>query len=164
MPAGATRRWSCSCRLRHRNRSNATGFTLYEYAIAAKWSEVLKEIAPGVTPVAVVRDPTIAAGIGQFVELSVAGLQEAGEIEQAIAEFARGSNGGLIVTGESIGLKCCEVPPAVYAIGALADRLLPWTGFLPRSSGSAKKGNVERVGSITSRPILGGLHHQYCRV
>jgi putative ABC transport system substrate-binding protein len=92
---------------------NATGFTLYEYAIAAKWLEVLKEIAPGVTRVAVLRDPTIAAGIGQFaaiqtvapmgIELSVAGLQEAGEIEQAIAEFARGSNGGLIVTGSGFG-------------------------------------------------------------
>ena len=96
-----------------RPRGNATGFTLYEYAIAAKWLEVLKEIAPGVTRVVVLRDPTIAAGIGQFaaiqtvapmgIELSVAGLQEAGEIEQAIAEFARGSNGGLIVTGSGFG-------------------------------------------------------------
>jgi putative ABC transport system substrate-binding protein len=92
---------------------NATGFTLFEYAIAAKWLELLKEIAPRVTRVAVLRDPTIAAGIGQFaavqtvapmdIELSALGLQEAGEIEQAIAAFARGSNGGLIVTASGFG-------------------------------------------------------------
>ena len=84
---------------------NATGFTLFEYAIAAKWLELVKEIAPGVTRVAVLRDPTIAAGIGQFaavqtvapmnIELSAVGLQEADEIEQSIAGFAHGSNGGL---------------------------------------------------------------------
>jgi putative ABC transport system substrate-binding protein len=86
---------------------NATGFTLFEYAIAAKWLELVKEIAPGVTRVAVLRDPAIAAGIGQFaavqtvasmnIELSAVG-QEAGEIEQSIAGFAHGSKGGLIVT------------------------------------------------------------------
>ena len=48
---------------------NATGFTLFEYAIAAKWLELLKEIAPGVTRVAVLRDPTNAAGIGQFAAI-----------------------------------------------------------------------------------------------
>jgi putative tryptophan/tyrosine transport system substrate-binding protein len=87
---------------------NATGFVLFEYATAAKWLELIKEIAPGVTRVAVLRDPAIAAGIGQFaavqtvapvnIELSAVGLQEAGEIERSIAEFAHGTNGGLIVT------------------------------------------------------------------
>jgi putative tryptophan/tyrosine transport system substrate-binding protein len=96
-----------------RPRGNATGFILFEYGIAAKWLELLKEIAPGVTRVAVLRDPTIASGIGQFaaiqtvtpmgIELSVAGIQEVGEIEQAIAEFARGSNGGLVVTASQFG-------------------------------------------------------------
>jgi len=96
-----------------RPRGNATGFILFEYGIAAKWLELLKEIAPGLTRVAVLRDPTVAAGIGQFaaiqtvtpigIELSVAGLQNVDEIEQAIAEFARGSNGGLVVTASQFG-------------------------------------------------------------
>ena len=87
---------------------NATGFTVYEYAIAAKWLELLKEVAPGVTRAAVIRDPTIASGIGQFaaiqavaplgIELSVIGPLEADAFEQTIATFAREGNGGLIVT------------------------------------------------------------------
>jgi putative ABC transport system substrate-binding protein len=86
---------------------------LFEYAIAAKWLELLKEIAPGVMRVAVLRDSTTAAGIGQFaaiqtvaamgIQLSVVGLQEVGEIERDITQFARGSNGGLIVTASPFG-------------------------------------------------------------
>src|SRR5262249_45239367 len=89
---------------------NATGFTLFEYSIAAKWLELLKEIAPLVTRVAVDRESAIAAGPGQFgviqavapslgVELGPIDVRDAGEIERAIAAFAQGSNGGLIVTG-----------------------------------------------------------------
>jgi putative tryptophan/tyrosine transport system substrate-binding protein len=87
---------------------NSTGFTAFEYAIASKWLELLKEIAPSITRTAVLRDPTIAAGIGQFaaiqavgqtaMELSVVDSRDAGAIEQDLADFARGSNGGLIVT------------------------------------------------------------------
>ena len=87
---------------------NATGFTVYEYAIAAKWLELLKEVAPSITRVAVVRDPTVAAGIGQFaaiqtvsplgIELSVISPQEADAFEQTMAAFAREMDGGLIVT------------------------------------------------------------------
>src|SRR5215471_6209600 len=87
---------------------NTTGFTAFEYAIAAKWLELLKEIAPNLTRAAVLRDPTIAAGIGQFaaiqavgpiaMELSVVDLRDSDAIEQDVADFARGSNGGLIVT------------------------------------------------------------------
>jgi putative ABC transport system substrate-binding protein len=90
--------------------SNATGFLLYEYSISAKWLELLKEIAPGVTRVAVLRDPATAAGIGQFaviqaaapargVEVSPVDVRDVAEIERAISELARASNGGLIVTG-----------------------------------------------------------------
>jgi putative ABC transport system substrate-binding protein len=96
-----------------RPRGNATGFVLFEYGIAAKWLELLKEIAPGMTRVLVLRDPTGPSGIGQFaaiqtviptgIELSVAGLQEVGEIERAIVEFAGSSNGGLIVTASPVG-------------------------------------------------------------
>jgi ABC-type uncharacterized transport system substrate-binding protein len=92
---------------------NATGFTVFEYAIGAKWLELLKEIAPRVTRAAVLRDPAIAAGIGQFaaiqavapvgLELSAIGLRDAYEVEQAIAAFARDPNGGLVVTASAFG-------------------------------------------------------------
>jgi putative tryptophan/tyrosine transport system substrate-binding protein len=87
---------------------NATGFTVFEYAISAKWLELLKEISPRVTRAAVLRDATVASGIGQFaaiqavapldMELSTIGLRNAGEVERAITAFARDPNGGLIVT------------------------------------------------------------------
>ena len=90
---------------------NTTGFTLFEYGVAGKWLELLKEIAPHVKRVAVLRDPAIAAGVGQLgaiqavapsfnVELSPIDVREAGEIERGITEFARvQQDGGLIVTG-----------------------------------------------------------------
>ena len=87
---------------------NATGFTLFEFGVGAKWLELLKEVAPRLTRVAVLRDPSSSTGIGQFaamqgvapalgVELSPIGVSDAGEIERTIAEFARGSNRGLIL-------------------------------------------------------------------
>ena len=86
---------------------NITGIT-FEYGIGAKWLELLKEIAPHATRVAVLRDPSIAAGPGQLgaiqsvapsfgVEVNAIGVRDAGEIENAITAFARRSNGGLIV-------------------------------------------------------------------
>jgi len=89
---------------------NATGFTVYEYSIAAKWLELLKEVAPPVTRVAVLRDSAIAAGPGQFgviqalapslgMELRPIDVRDVGEIERTLAAFAQGANGGLIVTG-----------------------------------------------------------------
>ena len=87
---------------------NATGFTNFEYGISGKWLELLKEIAPRVTRVAVLRDPALAGGVGQLgaiqgaapsfgVEVSPVGVRDAAEIERAVAAFARGANGGLIV-------------------------------------------------------------------
>ena len=92
---------------------NATGFISLEYGLSAKWLELLKEIAPGTTRAAVLRDPTITAGIGQFaaiqtaapslgVEVSPINVRDAGEIERALAAFARSSNGGLIATGSPL--------------------------------------------------------------
>jgi putative ABC transport system substrate-binding protein len=92
---------------------NATGFTAFEYGISGKWLELLKQIAPRMTRAAVLRDPLIAAGIGQFaaiqavapsfgVELSPVDVRDAGEIEGAIAGFAREPNGGLIVTASPL--------------------------------------------------------------
>jgi putative tryptophan/tyrosine transport system substrate-binding protein len=91
---------------------NATGFTSFEYSMSGKLLELLKEIVPSVNRVAVLRDSAIAAGIGQFaaiqaasspfgVELSPIDERDGGEIERAVAAFARGSNGGLIVTAGS---------------------------------------------------------------
>ena len=92
---------------------NATGFMNLEYGMSGKWLELLKQIAPRVTRVAVLRDPAVASGIGQLgalqaaapslgVELSPVGVRDAGEIERAVTAFARGSNGGLIVTGSAL--------------------------------------------------------------
>jgi putative ABC transport system substrate-binding protein len=91
---------------------NTTGFTSMEYGIGGKYLELLKEIAPRIARAAVLRDPTIPQGIGTFgaiqavapslgVELRPIDVRDAGEIERAVAAFARGSNGGLIVTGSS---------------------------------------------------------------
>ena len=92
---------------------NATGFTLFEYSLSGKWLELFKEIAPNLTRIAILRDTTTSAGIGQFaviqamappsfgVELSPIDVRDAGEIERDVAAFARGSNGGLIVTASS---------------------------------------------------------------
>jgi putative ABC transport system substrate-binding protein len=89
---------------------NATGFMLGDYGIAAKWLELLKEIAPGVKRAAFLQNPAIAAGPGQFgaiqaaapslgVEVRPVHVRDAGETERAITAFARPSNGGLIVAG-----------------------------------------------------------------
>jgi putative ABC transport system substrate-binding protein len=94
---------------------NATGFATFEYGFGGKWLELLKEISPHVTRAAVLRDVALAAGSGQFgaiqsvapslgVELSPVGVRDASEIERAVTAFARGSNGGLIVTGSSLTL------------------------------------------------------------
>ena len=94
---------------------NVTGFMLYEYGIGAKWLELLKEIAPHVTRAAVIRDATIASGIGQWgaiqtaapsfgVELRPVDVRDASEIERAIAAFARSPNGGLIVAASTLAV------------------------------------------------------------
>jgi putative ABC transport system substrate-binding protein len=87
---------------------HTTGFTQFEYGMSGKWLELLKEIAPGLTRVAVLRDPTMTAGVGQFaaiqavalssrVELHPIDVRDAPEIERGIPTFTRGSNDGLIV-------------------------------------------------------------------
>ena len=90
--------------------TNATGFASYEFSMSGKRLELLKEIAPGVKRVAVIRDPSVPAGSGGLaaiqtvapslgVELTPVGVRDAGEIERTITAFARGSNGGLIFVG-----------------------------------------------------------------
>jgi len=104
---------------------NATGFIIFEYALATKWLDLLKEIAPGVKRAAVLRDPTVAAGIGQFaaiqaagatgMELSAVDLRDANEIEHALAAFAAGANGGLIVTASEFGANHPDVIAGIAA-------------------------------------------------
>jgi putative ABC transport system substrate-binding protein len=88
---------------------NATGFMQFEYSLSGKWLELLKEIAPGLTRAAVLRDPAISSGTGQFgaiqsvasslgVELTPVNVREPSEIDRVLAAFARSANGGLIVT------------------------------------------------------------------
>jgi putative tryptophan/tyrosine transport system substrate-binding protein len=120
---------------------NATGFTAFEFSLNAKLLELLKEIVPNVTRVAVIRDPTVPAGSGGFaaiqtaaaasgVELTPIGVHDAAEIEHGIAEFAHGSNAGLIVVGPPssvalykeliVTLAAQHRLPAVYATLAFA--------------------------------------------
>jgi ABC-type uncharacterized transport system substrate-binding protein len=92
---------------------NVTGFLSFEFGISGKWLELLKEAAPGVTRAAVLRDPAVPSGMGQFgalqsaapslgVELRPVGVRDAGEIERAVTDFATSANGGLIVTASQL--------------------------------------------------------------
>jgi putative ABC transport system substrate-binding protein len=116
---------------------NTTGFMLFEYNMSGKWLELLKEIAPSVTRVAVLRNAANRAGSAQFgairalapslgVEVSAINVGDPGEIERAIALFARSANGGLVVTGSAmatvyhaliISLAAHYKLPAVYTDG-----------------------------------------------
>ena len=91
---------------------NATGFMSYEFSIAGKWLELLKQIAPGVTRVAVLRDATLAVAMSLFaaiqavapslgVEVIPVNMRNVGEIEQSVETFARSPNGGLIPVGSA---------------------------------------------------------------
>jgi ABC-type uncharacterized transport system substrate-binding protein len=120
---------------------NATGFTSPEYGFAGKWVELIKEIAPGVTRVAVLRDATSSSGIGYLgavrlaassfgMELTPVGITDAGEIERGVTAFGRASNGALIVTGNTLTMVHRELIitlaarhrlPAVYALPLFAN-------------------------------------------
>jgi putative ABC transport system substrate-binding protein len=92
---------------------NVTGFSPFDYTLAAKWLALLKEIAPKTTRAAVLRDPATTSGIGQWatiqsvsssvsIEVSPVSVVDAGELESALAAFARRPNGGMIVTGSPL--------------------------------------------------------------
>jgi len=113
---------------------NVTGFMQFEYSLSGKWVELLKQIAPSVTRAAVLRDPALTSGIGQFaviqsvaptvgVDVIPVSVRDAAEIERVVAAFARASNGGLIVTASAlaavhrdliIALAARHKLPAVY--------------------------------------------------
>lgn len=92
---------------------NVTGFTAVEYGVGGKWLELLKQIAPGLTRAAVIRDPAVSAGVGLFgviesvapslgVEVVPVNVSDATEIERGIDAFARGPNDGLVVTASAL--------------------------------------------------------------
>jgi putative ABC transport system substrate-binding protein len=98
---------------------NITGFVQFEYSLSGKWLELLKQIAPGVTRVAVLRDPTITSGIGQFaviesvapslgMDVTAINVHDAGEIKRDVVSFADSGNGGLILTASALAvvLRC----------------------------------------------------------
>jgi putative ABC transport system substrate-binding protein len=113
---------------------NVTGFTSYEYSMSGKWLELLKEIAPPVKRVGVLRNPAISAGTGQFgaiqtaapslgIELTPINVRDASEIERSVTAFVRSGNGGLVVTTSAsvlahraliIRLAALHKLPAVY--------------------------------------------------
>jgi ABC-type uncharacterized transport system substrate-binding protein len=145
---------------------NVTGFMLFEYSLSGKWLELLKQVAPGVTRAAVLRDPVNPAGTGQFaviqsvapsfgVELRPVNVRDAREIEQAVAAFARSANGGLVVTANPqatdhrdliITLAARHKLPAIYS-----DRSFVAAGGLisygPNFDDEAKRaaGYVDRI-------------------
>jgi ABC-type uncharacterized transport system substrate-binding protein len=116
---------------------NATGFSIFDYSLGGKWLELLKEVAPRVTRVAVIRDPATPQGIGQFsalqslapslsLEVIPLNARDAGDVERAIAAVHRNPNSGLIVTGSNLAIIHCELIvtlaaryklPAVYPLG-----------------------------------------------
>jgi putative ABC transport system substrate-binding protein len=140
---------------------NATGFMSYEYSLSGKWLELLKEIAPGVTRVAVLRDAALSIGPAQFgvlqavapslrVEVSPINTRDAGEMERAIAAFAGSPNGGLVVTASLmtlshhnliITLAARHKLPAVYpyrhvvAAGGLISYGADYTDHYRRAAG-----------------------------
>ncbi len=110
---------------------NATGFVLFDYALTAKWLELLKQIAPTVTRVAVLRDPALTAGIGQFavieyvapsvgIEVTAINLRDARQIEQDVTKFANSPNSGLILTGSALSLVHRDL-----VVGLAANHKLP---------------------------------------
>jgi len=140
---------------------NATGFMMFEYSLCGKWLELLKEIAPQLTRAAVLRDPTITAGIGQFAVIqSVAGslgvdvipvnLNDAVELERELVAFAQSANGGLILTASALSavhreliitLAARHKLPAVYqeryyaAAGGLISYGADWVDQYRRAAG-----------------------------
>ena len=148
---------------------NATGFLTFEYSLAGKWLELLKQIMPGVTRAAVFRDATLSNGMAQFgaiqavapslkVEVIPVNMRDAGEIEQSVKTFARAPNGGLIVTAGVAALRHRDLIitlaarhklPAVYW-----DRLLVTAGGLI-SYGPDSIDNFRRAAGYVDRVLKG---------
>jgi len=151
---------------------NATGFTVFDYGVTAKWVELLKEIAPRVTRAAIMRDPAIATGIGQFaamqsvapslgIELTALIVRDGSEIERAVTDFAHRPNGGLIVPALTqtsvhrdliISLAARHRLPAVYPYSYLVSAgglVIPAIGGVPGAK--SHRGSLYRFWSRCGR-------------
>jgi putative tryptophan/tyrosine transport system substrate-binding protein len=122
---------------------NATGFMNFEYSIGGKWLELLKQIAPGVTRVAVLRYAATPSGVGQFgiiqsvapslrVEVTPVNMRDAPEIEHAVAAFARTPNGGLIVTASPLAQRHRDLIVTLAACGRQPSSISSSTSRPPR--------------------------------
>jgi len=161
---------------------NATGFINFEYGISAKWLELLKEVAPAVRRVAVIRDPALAVGAGQFgaiqsvapsfgVELSPINVRDAAEIERDVAAFARSLNAGLLVTGSALAIIHRNLITRLAAqhklLAIAAFSALPSLGTLiwrvPKQSSrrSRIRPTICRSISCSTRPAV--LYSRRCR-
>ena len=149
--------------------SNVTGFMQFEYSVSGKWLELLKQIAPQVTQAVVLRDPSIASGIGQFavvqsvastygVEVSAVDVRDYTEIENALTTLARQQNGGLVVTSSAvavvhrkriIALAAKHKLPAIYT-----ERLYVTNGGLI-SYGSSNVDQYRRAANYIDRLLRG---------
>ena len=148
---------------------NATGFMIYEYGMGGKWLELLKEIAPNVTRVAVLRDPASPSQTAQFgairamapsvsVEVIPINVRDASEIERAVADFARSGNGGLIPTSSAVALRYRDL-----IITLAARHKLPaiyWERFFVTSGGLMSNGpdlidNYRRAAGYVDRILKG---------
>ena len=149
--------------------ANATGFMLYEYGMGGKWLELLKEIAPNVTRVAVLRDPASPSQTAQFgairamapsvsVEVIPVNVRDASEIERSVADFARSGNGGLIPTSSAVALRYRDL-----IITLAARHKLPaiyWERYFVTSGGLMSYGpdlidNYRRAAGYVDRILKG---------
>ena len=114
---------------------NATGFTNFDFTLSGKWLELLKEVAPGVTRVAAIRNPTVATGIGQFAAIQVAAaslrislhpfdVRSAGDIERALTSFADEPGSGLLVIQGATGSIAKQSSPS--PLGTACLRFIPF--------------------------------------
>ena len=148
---------------------NVTGFMIYEYGMGGKWLELLKEIAPNVTRVAVLRDPASPSQTAQFgairamapsvsVEVIPINVRDASEIERAVADFARSGNGGLIPTSSAVALRYRDL-----IITLAARHKLPaiyWERYFVTSGGLMSYGpdlidNYRREAGYVDRVLKG---------
>src|SRR5262245_442006 len=141
---------------------NATWFMISEYSMSGKWLELLKEIAPGVTRAAVIRDVTNQSGVAQFgviqamapslrVEVNPINMRDAHEIERDVAAFARSPNGGLIITASGAAIRYREL-----IITLAARHKLPavyWASFFVTSGGLISYG-ADLSTSTGARPPI----------
>ena len=148
---------------------NTTGFMNFEYSLSGKWLELLKQIAPNVTRVAILRDPANPAGIGQFSSIQAAAqslgvevrpltARDAAEIERAVAAFARLANGGLIVTpsaGNAVHRELITTLAARYKLPTIySDRLNVTEGGLI-SYGPDRVDEFRRAAGYVDRILKG---------